>query len=133
MSVAAAKIVVAVDELKLPTISFFCDARPAINHPSSSTDTKVDTAALILGLVYSLIFQLVDVLPPLTETGPLIDMSQVESLDGNITSLPKALDLFSQLLALAPPYLVCVIDSFHVFEPSIKNTTYARAFLGVIK
>ena len=133
VSVAAARIVVAADELKLPTISFFCDARPAINHPSSSTDTKVNTAAPILGLVYSLIFQLVDVLPPLTETGPLIDMSQVEILDGSITSLSKALDLFSQLLALAPPYLVCVIDSFHVFEPSIKNTTDASDFLSVIK
>ena len=133
VSVAAARIVAAADELKLPTISFFCNTRPAINHPSSSTDTKVDIAAPILGLVYSLIFQLIDVLPPLTETGPLIDMSQVESLDGNITSLPKALELFSQLLTLAPPYLVCVIDSFHDFEPSIKNTTHTRDFLGVIK
>ena len=133
VSIAATRIVNTADELKLPTISFFCDVPRESNHPSSSTDSTAESAAPILGLVYSLIFQLIDVLPPLTDTDALIDMAQVESLDGSITSFPKALVLFSQLMALTPPFLICIIDGFHAFEPSIRNTTHAREFLGAIK
>ena len=72
-------------------------------------------------------------LPPLAETGSLFDMSQVESLNGYITNLLKVLDLLSQLLDLTPPHLVCVIDSFHVFGLSIKNTKHTRDLLCVIE
>ena len=114
VSVGAARIVVAAGQLKLPTIEFFCDVALQSNFPSSSTNSNVQiTAAPILG--------------------PLIDLSQVECVDEAISSFPKALDLSSQLSTLAPPFLICVIDGFHVFEPSTNNTTHTWDFLGVIK
>ena len=133
VSIAAARIVGAAEEMNLQTISFFCGVPSDGGTVSSTVATRVDKAAPILGLLYSLMFQLLGVIPTASGTSPPIDDIQAASLDGTIASLEKAIGIFSRLLASSPPFLICVIDSFHVFESSVNDTTHTRDLLTVIR
>ena len=125
-TVAAARIIETADKLDLPTISFFCD------HLTTGDEAGIVSPPL-LGLVYSLIFQLTQLLPPLTNIGSLIDVSQINSLEASYTSWPLALQILSKLLHVGPSFLLCIIDGFHAFETPDMDSTLTRELLGVFQ
>ena len=83
--------------------------------------------------MYSLIFQLTQLLPPLTNIGSLVDISQINSLKASYTSWPLALQILSKLLDMGPPFLQCIIDGFHAFETPDVDSTPIRELLGVFQ
>ncbi|CAF9939065.1 MAG: hypothetical protein ALECFALPRED_007968 [Alectoria fallacina] len=92
VTVAAAKIVESADKIEIPTISFFCDVplTSDVEHLGSD-DQAASTSPPLLGLIYSLIFQLSQLLPRLTTIGSLIAFSQVVSLKASFSSWSLAL------------------------------------------
>ena len=133
-TVAAARIVDTADKLELPTISFFCDI-PLTGESDhlASGDEAEGVSPPLLGLVYSLIFQLTQLLPPLTTIGTLVDISPINSLTASFTSWPLALQILSKLLDAGPPFLLCVVDGFHAFETPELDSTSTRELLGVLQ
>lgn len=134
VTVAAARIVETADKIGLPTISFFCDIPPGsdADHPASD-DEAASVSLPLLGLVYSLIFQLTQLLPPLTNIGSLVVASQVSSLNASFTSWPLALEILAKLLAVAPDFLLCVVDGFYAFETPEMDSTPIRELLNVFQ
>ena len=135
VTVAAARIVEAADKIGLPTLSFFCDDSLSESGPNhlGLDDGEASVSPPLLGLVYSLIFQLTQLLPPLTNIGSLITASQIASLNASITSWPLALQILSQLLTVAPSFLLCVVDGFHAFESTGTDLTPTRELLSVLQ
>ena len=135
VTVAAARIVEAADKIGLPTLSFFCDDSLSERDPNhlALDDEEASVSPPLLGLVYSLIFQLIQLLPPLTNIGSLITASQIAELNASITSWPLALEILSKLLTVAPSFLLCVVDGFHAFESSGTDLTPTRELLGVLQ
>ena len=134
VTVAAARIVETADKIGLPTMSFFCDIPPGsdADRPASN-DEATSVSPPLLGLVYSLIFQLTQLLPPLTNIGSLIVASQVSSLNASFTSWPLALEILAKLLTVAPDFLLCVVDGFYAFETPEMDSTPIREFLNVFQ
>ena len=133
-TVAAARIVDTADKLGLPTLSFFCDTPlTAETGHLTSDDEAGSVSPPLLGLVYSLIFQLTQLLPPLTNIASLVDVSQIASLNASYTSWPLALQILSKLLDVGPPFLLCVVDGFHAFETPDVDSTPSRELLGVFQ
>ncbi len=136
-TVAAARIVDTADKLGLPTLSFFCDIPLTAETGHLTSDNEAGSVSPpLLGLVYSLIFQLTQLLPPLTNIASLLDVSQLASLNASYTSWPLALQTLSKLLLdAAPPFLLCVVDGFHAFETPdvVVDSTPSRELLGVFQ
>ena len=134
VTVAASRIVSSADQLRLPLLSFFCSAVPSSD---SSTSPSSEIAPPILGLVYSLMYQLASQLPPLTKISSLLPSEFLASLDETSASWMPALQAFTQMLTLAPPLLLCVIDSFHILEPQLGSETstqkYTNELLDVLR
>ncbi|CAD6588021.1 MAG: hypothetical protein ASARMPRED_003382 [Alectoria sarmentosa] len=134
VTVAAANIVESADKIEVPTISFFCDVPLTSDVEHLGSDDQVaSTSPPLLGLVYSLIFQLSQLLPPLTNIGSLITFSQVASLKASFSSWSLALRILSKLLVVAPPFLLCVIDGFHAFEVPETDSKSTRELLSVFQ
>lgn len=135
VTVAAARIVEAADQIRLPTLSFFCDYSLSESDPNhlAPDDEEASVSPPLLGLVYSLIFQLTQLLPPLTNIGSLITDSEIASLNASFTSWSLALRILSKLLTVAPSFLLCVVDGFHAFEGSGTDLTPTRELLGVLQ
>ena len=131
VTVAAARVVKEADNIKIPTISFFCDvpASEDVQHHRTN-DEKMP---FLLGLVYSLIYQLTQFIPPLTDVGSLVPLSQVATLETSLASWSSSLQILSSLLAIAPPFLLCIIDGYHTFEPSTTNSAASRELLEVLQ
>lgn len=134
VTVAAARIVETADKIGLPTISFFCDISPGSDADhAASDDEAASVSPPLLGLVYSLIFQLTQLLPPFTNIGSLIAASQVSSLNASFTSWPLALEILAKLLTVAPDFLLCIVDGFHAFETPEMDSTPIRELLSVFQ
>ena len=135
VTVAATRIVETADKIRLPTLSFFCDTplTGEAGNLTSSDNGIANVSPPLLGLVYSLIFQLTQLLPPLTNIGSLISISQVASLETSVASWPLALQILSKLFAVAPPFLLCVIDSFHAFEGPELDSMRTGELLSVFQ
>ena len=134
VTVAAARIVETADKIGLPTLSFFCDTLVTGEAEHLASESEVaNVSPPLLGLVYSLIFQLTQLVPPLTNMGSLIAISQVASLEASIASWPLALQILSKLLVVAPPFLLCVIDSFHAFETPEMSSMPTSELLSVFQ
>lgn len=131
VTVAAARMVKGADDIKVPTISFFCDVpafEDAQHHQTS--DEKIPS---LLGLIYSLIYQLTKLIPPLTDVGSLVPLSQAATLETSLASWSTSLQILSSLLTIAPPFLLCIIDGYYTFESSTTDSTASRELLEVLQ
>ena len=127
VTVAAAKVVNAAEKVKIPTISFFCDASPLGD--AHYHQTREEGTSPLLGLVHSLIYQLTKLIPPLTNVGHLVASPQAGSLEASFTNWSSTLKLFQDLLEMAPPYLLCIIDGYHAFEnPTLDSSPTHELF-----
>ncbi|KAK0610084.1 hypothetical protein B0T17DRAFT_501085, partial [Bombardia bombarda] len=99
-------------EAGIPCISFF-DKRRYSFASANSLPTK---SAGLISLLYFLLTQLINVLPPQFETELDFDQKQFARLDGTMASITPALDMIQALLTQAPPSLVFVVDGIQAFE-----------------
>lgn len=121
VTIAVNRIVSSAQQLELRILSFFCSTTDS---PSSSPETM--SVALLQGLLYSLIYQLAEQLPPLADLSMLLRPSILTALDNKHLKWDSALELFTQLLVLAPPLLFYVIDSFHLIESRSRRDSNKR-------
>jgi hypothetical protein len=101
---AAVTILQNAQDLGIPVIAHACE-RGRSNFPGESREEVG-----LIGLLYSLIRQLLTFLPP--ETSGVIDLSEArfKDLDGTADSWEEALELFAELLDAAPPLMIIAID-----------------------
>lgn len=97
---------------RTPCASFFCRAR------DFDDEAEVQTGDIdpLLGVVYSLIYQILRDLPPLTEQTLITSKLRFTNLDGNLSSWDRALELLKDTLHLAPALIFIVIDGLLAFE-----------------
>lgn len=103
----AAKFVDMVETHKLNVISYFCE----VPRTRRSADTPEAEGAI--GLLYALLRQLVETLPPRLETTIDLSESRFAKLDGSMNTWTEAIELFGDLLSVLGTIVFCVIDGLH--------------------
>lgn len=98
--------------LQLPVIAHACD------RGRKATDRMSKEEVGIIGLVYSLIRQVIALSPENGLAGIDLSRKRFDLLDGSVDSWYDALDLLSDLLIYAPPLLLCLIDGLNRLEGS---------------
>ena len=96
----------------IPCASFFCKAQEFEDESEVQTP-EVDP---LLGVVYSLIYQILRCLPPLTEQTLITSKDRFTDLDSTLSSWDLALDLLKDTLSLVPSLMIIVIDGLLAFE-----------------
>lgn len=109
ISLVANRLVLSADSLRAPIISFFC--RQYIS--PEMEDVPHDHNPLV-GLIYSLTYQLLDLIRATQDQTMLTIDADIESLDAQ--SWEDALRLFCKVLGVMPPLMLCVIDGIEQFE-----------------
>lgn len=119
-STVALHMIVCAIELKIPAISFFCGVPPArdVNENPSENNMARTSAAFepMLGLVYSLIYQILHYVPPLTKMDLVPDSNLSELLSTSTQTWKSALRILESVLILAPKLLLCFIDDVSALE-----------------
>ena len=124
-------MIIGAEQINVPTISFFCDV-PGPNHiPHERTNDGRMTS--LHGVVHSLIYQMTNLIPPLTDIGDVILFSQAASLKTSLASWSSSLRILSSLLAIGPPLLLCIIDGYFAFESPNSDAVATRELLGVLQ
>ncbi|KAL2856663.1 hypothetical protein BJY01DRAFT_171658 [Aspergillus pseudoustus] len=93
-------------DAKLPLIAHFCSL------PLTAKNGLTLYQQGLIALVYSLIRQLIEHLPPVANgtSDRTIKGEQITVLDGTFASWKEVLSLIDTLLDFAPPLLLCVVD-----------------------
>jgi hypothetical protein len=116
-------------EAKLPVISHFCSL-PRDRPPDGSTRE----AHALISLGYSLIRQLLEVIPPVIdcdsgcEPGP----DQLRLLDGTLKSWNEVVSLLDRLLSFAPSILFCIIDGIEWLDDR-STDKHIKALANVLQ
>ena len=115
----------------VPIISYFCWLS-AQKPPAGRTRETIELTALL----YSLILQLAKLLPDeLLHTSQIPTQSNLDVLDGTLSTWATAIDIFDQLLTLfAEPLLLVVIDGLDWLEDTKYHSTddALRSFLETL-
>lgn len=72
----------------------------------------------MIALLYSLIMQFINLLPESFQSTPILSRETFRCLNGSLSSVDTALEILDNLMALAPPALVCVIEGVGRLENS---------------
>ena len=129
-SLGAAHITWTAVGMKVPSISFFCEAESDTNHLTDAGIIK--TQGGFLGLIYSLIHQIVCLWPPVMDNIDYLNSNRFTSLNASESdSWTPALDLFRDLLKTAPPLILCVIDSLQVFDE--ESSPQTAQLIGILR
>ncbi|KIW48225.1 uncharacterized protein PV06_00834 [Exophiala oligosperma] len=128
ISLVADRLVLSADEMKAPTISYFC--RPCMGHEDNQSSS--DSHNPLLGLLYSLTHQILSLVQPEKKIEVAFDL---DTLDATLASWDSARDLFGQVLGLAPKLILIIIDSLDEIERDKEDevgevVTILRRFAG---
>jgi hypothetical protein len=109
--------------------------RPAVAYPCrhiGHNGKVVTEQELLVGLVYSLIYQFLQQLPEGTNLDGWTGSPNLPGLDGASDSVPQAVLLLQSLLELLPQS-VCIIDGFQLLghTQDIRIREYLTAFLNL--
>lgn len=132
LSLAATQVCDFSLKLGIPCVSFFF--KPRYNIPSGSADPVSHKKAACISMLYSLVSQLVHLLPYDFRADHDGDFGedQFRLLDGSFQSANTALKMLDALLDHATPSLVCVVDGIQFGEgPTI--TAYFESFLEILR
>lgn len=116
----AAKFVAIVAAHQLSVISYFCEVPRA----RRSADTAEAEGAI--GLLYALLRQLVETLPPRLETTVDLSESRFAKLDGSMNTWTEAIELFGDLLSVLSTIVFCVIDGLHWLDGKDTDAPLAQ-------
>lgn len=103
----AAKFVDMVAAHQLNVISYFCEI------PRSTRGRDTPEAQGAISLLYALLRQLVEALPPRVETTVDLSESRFAELNGSLETWVEAIELFGDLLSVSSGLVFCVIDGLH--------------------
>jgi len=116
-------VVSTVNRLKIPLIAHSCQRL------ASKTDS-------LMLMAYSLVRQLIWLLPDKFRSNKDFGSSRFGLLNGHVDSLAKALVLIEDLLSMMPELLICVIDGFQFLdddEEDDDNSLYLNFLLEILK
>ncbi|WDK13234.1 phytanoyl- dioxygenase family protein [Colletotrichum graminicola] len=110
ITMVAAKVISLAEQSQTPVISQFCELRRG-QKLRFGNDSKEEQS--LIGLVYSLIRQLVELLPPVFEASSDFSAEKFNSLDGTIQRWHTALSVLTNLTNSMPGPVFCIIDGLH--------------------
>ncbi|KAI9375342.1 hypothetical protein BJX61DRAFT_549656 [Aspergillus egyptiacus] len=113
-------------EARVPLIAHFCYL------PSTAVNGMTVFQQGLIALVYSLIRQLIELLPPVANgtSTRTINPEHITSLDGTLASWKEVLSLIDSLLYFAPPLLMCIVDGLDKLQdPSTDE--YIRSLIRI--
>lgn len=111
LSLMALRLSLSAMNAGIPSISFFAKRRYNFQKPNMPA-----RCAGIIALAYTLISQLICLVPPSFTPPRKLSKRNLEQLDGSLGSYKTALDILETLLTLAPPSLICVIDALETID-----------------
>lgn len=106
MSAIAATMVKLFAETKPMVVFHFCD----LPNLRTIRDGKSVEEIGLISMVYSMIQQLIEHVPPQFDSSNDFSLNRFTPLDGNISTLDIALELFRDLITLCLPYIVFIVD-----------------------
>lgn len=95
----------------VPCVSFF--AKMKYTFPPQGMSVQ---EARLIAMLYSLVSQLVDVIPPTFRPVMSLTRGEFLKLDGTIQSVQVALGVLKALVSVAIPGLICVISGFDLVD-----------------
>lgn len=119
----ATAVCASVTQSSIPLIQGSCILSPG-GTPNDSDQT------VLVRLVYSLIAQLIDILPEDYQSAETISIAD---LDGTTQTLGRALRVLAILLRASPSPLFCVIDNFQCLERPSKDNSNLSGLLNVLQ
>ncbi len=125
----AARYIDLADRSGVQIISYFCELRP--NEPTRPSNTTGETAALF-SLVYALLRQMIELLPPRFDTHLDLSESRFRRLNLEFDSWPDMLSATRDMLELMPEPVFCVINGFHWLDDRSTDDSLEE-FLQVLR
>lgn len=106
----------------ISVLTYFCERSHTVGHSAISKAQGTMGVKGVGHLVYSLIWQLVDVLPTdIIETEEDLSVERFKLLDGSLERLPDAVLLLKNILASGPSLLFCCFDSLQLLKPNLTK------------
>lgn len=126
LTMLAAQLTELIDRRRLHVISYFCE----LSHKVKATERE---AHATVALVYSLVRQLIEFLPPEFEVSADFSETRFLRLDGSLNSWDEAMQMFKDLLDAVPAANVyCIIDALHMMDDR-RVEGPLRAFLSHLR
>lgn len=125
----ALRICSGAEELNLPCVCFF--ARNRYSFQTEHTSMNLKKAGLI-AILYSLISQIVRIVPPSFEPNGSLTEDEFRKLDGTPQSSTAALSIVEALLSVVMPGLIFVVSGFELID-SRENYDPLFAMIRLLK
>lgn len=116
----AAKFVDMVAAHQLDVISYFCQV------PRASRGRDIPEAEGAISLLYALLRQLVEKLPPRLDTAVDLSEARFKKLDGSMNNWAEAIELLKDLLSVFSGVVFCVIDGLHWLDDEGTDAPLAQ-------
>jgi hypothetical protein len=120
----AASVANAASELRVP---FACFCYPTMHLDENTTDEKG-----IISLLYTLIRQIIDFIPPNFDA-PQLSAARFGALDGTLKTWKEALSVLSDVLLIAPPLLLIIIDGLERLDFAECGEHYLLELLALLQ
>jgi hypothetical protein len=146
VSLAAASIVLVSEQNKVNLIAYRIHIDDFVSSdtesvsslpPYDETQSSPELDRMVM-MVYSLIRQMIWLLPDNVDTKADFSFERFYLLNGSIDSLPEAYNIFEDLLALMPSLFLCIIDGIQLIDggryddQGLGSTVYFDKFLEIL-
>lgn len=129
MSAAAACIISVLSQAEPQLIFHFCALpRDEHHHPTLSGEESG-----LIGLLYSLIIQLISALKPRFESAIDLGHERFTKLDGSMATFSDALKLFEDLVSISSPYIIGVIDGIEWIDYGRGSSRFREFLTSVLR
>lgn len=139
VSVAAFYIFMVSERLKLPLLAYRFQA-DELGLSDSSESAGFESRSLAMDrftlMVYSVIRQLVCLLPKEIHTDAQFTLERFCGLDASTSSLLDAFNIIEELLSLVPELLICIFDGFQFVDNDMEvdgSYGYIDLFLAILR
>lgn len=115
------------EDLSIPCIGFFAKTKYAFE---SRTVSMKDAG--VISMLYSIVSQLVNIIPETFKPVEGLQKDKLQDLDGTTESIPTALKALKALLSIIEPGLVCVICGFELVDCR-QHLTVLEEFIRILR
>ncbi|KAI1460022.1 hypothetical protein F4805DRAFT_454962 [Annulohypoxylon moriforme] len=115
------------EDLSIPCIGFFAKTKYAFESPI----IPMKDASLV-SMLYSIIVQLVSIVPKTFKATDGLVGGKLQQLDGTVQSIPTALGTLKALLSVIEPGLVCVICEYELIDCR-ENLATLEEFIRIFR
>ena len=135
-SKVAATVAAQASQAGIPLLGFFCDCRDPREDPTkdkyiSKTERAAFKETVVINLIYSLIRQVISILPNRIETRTKFSKAAFSKLDGTLYTWDDALKILKRLMKLMPRVVLVVIDGVEQLDQS-DNGEYVDDILSLL-